>query len=213
MLEAGLPTLLFTFVWLITKNLQLALLLSGASALVLLVVRLVQRSTVQFVVNALFGIGLGWLFVHLAARAGGSADAQALAFFLPGLIWTTVYSVSVAASCLVGWPLMGFMLGGVTGDPTSWHHDRQVVRLCTRLTWILVLPGIIGVALQGPIWLAGWTGALDADTAVLAISTLRYGLGWPLRFLALGAMTWVLARNHTPLEPTTVGLVEEADPA
>ena len=50
----------------------------------LLVVRLVQRSTVQFVVNALVGIGIGWLFVHLSARSGGSADDQALAYFLPG---------------------------------------------------------------------------------------------------------------------------------
>ncbi|MGI9589881.1 MAG: hypothetical protein ACR2P8_00830, partial [Myxococcota bacterium] len=41
---------------------------------VLLAVRLVQRSTVQFVVNALVGIGIGWFFVRLAASRGGSAD-------------------------------------------------------------------------------------------------------------------------------------------
>jgi hypothetical protein len=65
---------------------------------------------------------------------------------------------------------------------------------------VLVLPGIIGVALQGPVWLAGWTGAIAADTAVLVLGVLRFGLGWPLRFAALGVMTWLLARNHPPLE-------------
>ena len=40
----------------------------------------------------------------------------------------------------VGWPLVGFMVGSVTGDPTAWHSDKQVVRLCTKLTWLLVLP-------------------------------------------------------------------------
>lgn len=200
MLEAALPTLLFTFVWLVGKDIQSALAVSVVTALVLLVARLVQRTTVQFVMNALFGIGLGWFFVQLSARSGGSADEQALAFFLPGLIWTTVYSIGVAGSCLAGWPLMGFMLGGVTGEPTAWHQDRQIVRLCSRLTWVLVLPGIVGVALQGPVWLAGWSGMMDADTAVLALGTLRFGLGWPLRLAALATMTWLLARDHTPLE-------------
>lgn len=208
MLEAGLPTLLFTAVWLGFRDVGAAVLVSVVSAVVLLVVRLVQRSTVQFVVNALFGIGLGWFFVQLSARSGGSADEQALAFFLPGLIWTSVYSLGVATSCVTGWPLVGFMLGGVTGEPTAWHDDRQVVRLCTRLTWVLVLPGIVGVALQGPVWLAGWSGMMPVDTAVLALSALRYGLGWPLRFAALAAMTWLLARDHTPLRPEVTAAVD-----
>lgn len=201
MFEAATPTLLFTAIWLPTKDLRLALICSAAVALILLVIRLVQRSTLQFVGNALFGIGLGWLFVYLAARGGGSADEQALAFFLPGLIWSGVYSLGVSLSCLLGWPLVGFMLGSVTGDPLAWREDRQVVVLCTRLTWVLVMPGLVGVLLQGPVWVAGWSGLMSASTAVIALSALRFGLGWPLRFAAFGMATWLLARNHTPLEP------------
>jgi hypothetical protein len=204
MLEAALPTLLFTFVWLGTKDLQLALILSGAAAGLCLVVRIVQRSTMQFALNALFGIGIGWLFVRLAERSGGSADEQALAFFLPGILWSGIYSFVVVLTCLTGWPLIGFMLGGVTGEPTAWHEDKQVVQLCTRLTWVLVLPGLIGVTLQAPVWFAGWSGMIAADTGVLVLGTLRFGLGWPLRFAALAAMTWLLARDHTPLQPVSV---------
>ena len=70
-LEAAVPTIVFTALWLTTRELQLALIVSVASALVLLAARLVQRSSIQFVMNALFGIGIGWVFVTIAARRGG----------------------------------------------------------------------------------------------------------------------------------------------
>jgi hypothetical protein len=200
MVEAAVPTLVFTVLWLTTRELRLALAVSVAAAVVLLAVRLVQRSTVQFVVNALVGIGIGWFFVTLSARNGGSEDDQALAYFLPGILYNTGYTVLLAFTCLIGWPLVGFMVGSVTGDPTAWHSDRQVVRLCTKLTWLLVLPCLLRVAVQGPIWLAGHSGSLDADAAVAALGALKIGLGWPLQLAALGAMLWVLSRNHTPIE-------------
>jgi Protein of unknown function (DUF3159) len=173
---------------------------SLASALVLLVARLVQRSTVQFVMNALVGIGIGWLFVTISASRGGSADDQALAYFLPGILYNSGYTIVMAFTCLIGWPLVGFMVGSVTGDPTAWHADKQIVKLCTRLTWLLVLPCFLRVVVQAPIWLAGHSGAIDADTAVAALGVLKITLGWPLQLAALAAMLWLLSRNHTPVD-------------
>jgi len=164
-------------------------------------VRLVQRSTVQFVVNALFGIGIGWLFVRIAASRGGSEDEQALAYFLPGIIYNSGYTVLLAFTCLIGWPVVGFMVGSVTGDPTAWHADRQVVRLCATLTWLLALPCLIRVLAQGPLWLAGSSGTIDADTAVAVLGVLKIAMGWPLQLAALAAMAWVLGRDRTPLRP------------
>lgn len=200
--EAAVPTLVFTALWLTTRELTLALACSVGVALVLLVVRLVQRSTVQFVVNALVGIGIGWFFVRLAASRGGSEDEQALAYFLPGLLYNGGYTVVMALTCLVGWPLVGFMVGSVTGDVTAWHEDKQVVRLCTTLTWLLAVPCLLRVLVQGPIWLAGWSEAMDVDTAIAALGILKVALGWPLQLAALAAMLWVLGRDRTPVEPT-----------
>jgi hypothetical protein len=177
-----------------------ALAVSVVAALVLLAVRLVQRSTVQFVVNAMVGIGIGWLFVTMSARNGGSSDDQALAYFLPGIIYNTAYSVLLSVTCLIRWPVVGFMVGSVTGDPTAWHRDKQVVRLCTWLTWLLVLPCLLRVAVQGPLWLAGSSGAMDAGTAVAALAVLKIALGWPLQLASLAGMVWLLGRNHTPVE-------------
>lgn len=200
MVEAGIPGILFTILWLSTKDLRTALIVSVAAAAIALVARLVQRSTVQYVLNAFFAIGIGWVFVRIAASSGGSESDQALAFFLPGILVSLGYTVVMAASCLAGWPFVGFMLGSVTGDPTAWHEDRQVVHLCTRLTWLFLLPGAIGVLLQGPVWLLGWSDTIDVDLAVLLLGILRLGLGWPLRIAAWGAMIWLLARDATPIE-------------
>jgi uncharacterized protein DUF3159 len=200
MVEAAVPTLTFTVFWLVTRQLELALGASVAVAAFELGWRLVQRQTVKFCVNALVGIAIGWFFVHLAAGRGGSADDQALAYFLPGLLYNTGYAVAMAVTCLSGWPLVGFMIGSVTGDPTAWHTDRQVVRLCSKLTWLLVLPCAVRAVVQWPIWLGGHSGSLSADTAVAALGLLKLAMGWPLQLAVLAAMSWLLARNHTPLE-------------
>ncbi|WP_435741419.1 DUF3159 domain-containing protein [Nocardioides sp. SYSU DS0663] len=201
MVEAAVPTIMFTVLWLTTSRLTLSLTISVATAVVLLVVRLVQRSTVQFALNALFGIGIGWLFVRMAASRGGSESEQALAYFLPGILYNTGYTVVLALTCLVGWPLVGFMVGSVTGDATAWHDDPQVVRLCTTLTWLLVLPCLLRVVVQAPLWLAGQGGAMDVDTVVAALGILKIALGWPLQLAALAGMAWVLGRNRTPVRP------------
>ena len=98
MLEAAVPTVIFTAVYLPTKDVKLALFVSGGTAAALLALRLLQRTTVQFVMNAIVGIGIGWFFVHLAARGGGNADDQALAYFLPGIIYSLCISSSSAVS-------------------------------------------------------------------------------------------------------------------
>lgn len=201
MFEAAVPTALFTATWLIGRNLQVALIVSVGAAVALLAVRMVQRSSVQFVVNALFGIGIGWLFVRLAASRGGSADDQALAYFLPGILYNSGYTVVLAVTCLIGWPVIGFMVGSVTGDPTAWHEDKQVVRLCTTLTWLLAAPCLLRVLAQGPLWLAGHYDSIDADTAVAVLGVLKIAMGWPLQLAALGAMAWVLGRDRTPMSP------------
>jgi hypothetical protein len=204
MLEAAVPTIAFTALWLTTRELNLALAVSIGAAVLLLVVRVVQRSSVQFVLNALFGIGIGWFFVVIAARRGGDEDEQALAYFLPGILYNSGYFALMAFTCLIGWPLVGFMVGSVTGDPTAWHADKQVVRLCARLTWLLALPCLLRAAVQGPIWLAGNADAIDVDAAIAALGVLKIALGWPLQLAALAAMLWLLGRNRTPVHPAAV---------
>lgn len=199
MLEAAIPTILFTVVFLTTRDLRLAIGLSVAAALTALAVRVAQRSTVQFAVNALFGIGIGALFAMRAASAGGDADRQALGYFEAGLLYNAVYAVVLAVSCLVRWPLVGFMVGSVTGELTAWREDRQLTRLCSRLTWVLAVPCIVRVVVQVPIWFAGVRETIDPAAAVAALGVSKLAMGWPLQLAALAVMAWLLTRNATPL--------------
>jgi hypothetical protein len=200
MVEAAVPTIMFTVAFLSTKDLRLALVLSVSVAVAALAVRLVQRSSVQFCVNALLGIGIGAFFALRAARAGGDANDQALAYFLPGLLYNAGYAVVLSLSALVRWPLVGFLVGSVTGDPTAWRRDPQIVRLCTRLTWVLVAPCVLRVVVQAPIYLAGRSGSMDPEAAVAALGISKLAMGWPLQLASLALMVWLLARNATPVE-------------
>lgn len=205
--EAMVPGLAFTLVWLIGHDLQVAVGASAVVAVAFLVARLVQRQTTQYTVNAIIGVALGWVFVRWAENAGGSESDQALAFFLPGLVISSTFTVLYVGSCLIGWPVVGFALGNATEDPFAWHEDAQVVRLCSRLTYVLAAPGAIGVLLQGPVWLLGWREVIDPDVAVGIITGLRFGLAWVLRLGAASMLVWLLGRNATPLTGA------QADPA
>lgn len=200
MLETAVPTLIFTITFLSTKELRLALTVSVVAAVALLVLRLVQRTSVQFVLNSLVGIGLGALFAYRSARAGGDANDQALAYFLPGIIYNAGYAVVISLTIIARWPIVGFMVGSVTGDATAWRKNPQIVRLCSHLSWLLVIPCVIRVAVQLPIYLSGANGVGSADAAVAALGVSKVVMGWPLQLLALAAMVWLLARNRTPVE-------------
>jgi len=200
MLEAAAPTIAFTVTFLTTKDLRTALVVSVSAAMALLLVRIVQRSTPQFVLNSLVGIGIGALFAWRSAQGGGDAADNALAYFLPGLIYNAGYAVVMTFTIVIGWPIVGFMVGSVAGDPTAWHREPQIVRLCRNLTWMLILPCVIRVAVQLPIYLGG-RAADDAHPYIAALGVSKLVMGWPLQLAALGGMVWLLARNRTPVNP------------
>lgn len=183
-IESAVPTVLFTTSWIVSHDLRLSLIISVAATVALLLVRLVQRSTVQFVVNALVGIGIAAVF---ASRSGEARDV-----FLPGILYNSAYAAVFILSILVGWPLLGFLIGSVTGDPTAWHDDRGLVRLCSQLTWIMALPCVLRVVVQYPLW---------ATDHVALLGTAKIALGWPLQIASFAAMAWLLSRNRTPVDP------------
>jgi len=181
-LEAAVPTIAFTLSWISTEQLRLSLMISIGAAVLLLVVRLIQRSTPQFVLNSLVGIGIG---AFLATRTGEAKDV-----FLPGILYNAAYAAGMLLSIVTRWPVVGFLVGAITGEVTAWRKDPGMVRLCSRLTWLLLAPCALRVAVQLPLYLAD-------QVAILGVS--KVVLGWPLQVAAFAAMVWVLARGRTPI--------------
>ncbi|GAA1545778.1 DUF3159 domain-containing protein [Actinomadura kijaniata] len=186
MAEAAVPTIGFTATFVTTHEVKLSAIVGVAVAAVLVVVRLVQKSSVQFVLNSLFGIAIAAFF---AVQSGKAENA-----FLPGIILNAAYAAGMLLSIVVRWPVVGFIIGSVTGDPTAWRADPGIVKLCSRLTWLLLAPCLLRVAVQYPIWLA------DGDQSAL-LGTAKIIMGWPLQVAALAAMVGLLARGRTPLRP------------
>jgi len=184
MVEGAVPTIAFTVTWITSNDLRLSLVLGAGLAVALLAVRVAQRQTPQFVLNSLVGIGIAAVF---ALRSGEAQDA-----FLPGIIYNAGYAAVLVASVLARWPLVGFLIGSVTGDPTGWRADPGLVRLCSRLTLVLAAPCVLRVAVQYPLWLGG-------EDMVGWLGAAKVGLGWPLQVAVLAAMVWLLSRNSTPL--------------
>jgi hypothetical protein len=160
----------------------LSLYLGGGSALALLIVRLLQRSTPQFVLNSVIGIGLA---AYFALRSGKAEDA-----FLPGMLWTGVASGMMLLSILARWPFIGFLVGAANPeDPLAWRRDPAMVKVCTRLSWLLLLPGVIKLAVQIPLYLSAQVGWLGVS---------KVALGWPAYLGALALAAVVLMRGNTP---------------
>lgn len=181
MIEGAVPTLGFTVTWIASRDLHLSLIISGSLAVALLLARIVQRSNVQFVLNSIVGIAIAAVF---ALRSGRAEDA-----FLPGIIYNGAYAVFLIGSILIRWPLIGFIIGSVTGKPTEWRRDPHLVSLCNRLTWLLAAPCVIRVIVQYPLYRhhdAGWLGVA------------KLAMGWPLQIVALMLMVWVLSRDTRP---------------
>ncbi|MFC8503329.1 DUF3159 domain-containing protein [Pedococcus sp. NPDC057267] len=196
-LETALPTLAFVVAWVARNDLRTAVVSAVAVTVVLAVVRLAQRQSVKFVLQAVVPTVVAAVF---ALRSGRAEDA-----FLPGILWNVVMGVVAVLSVATRWPLVGFMVAAgdpdLAEDPLGWRRDHGLVRVCQRLTLVLVAIFAIRLALMLPLYLAG---------AVAALGVAKIVLGWPLWLGALAVMGVLLVRGHTPqeLEPAPTGVHE-----
>ena len=186
--ETALPTVVFVALWSWRKDVGVAAGAALAVALVLAVVRIVQRSSLSHVAGAVFATAIAAFF---AVRSG-----RAEAAFLPGILTNAGFLAATLVSIATRWPAVGFLVGAgdprAQEDPFAWRRDRGMVRVCSRLTWVLVGTYAVRLAVMVPLYLAAevaWLGAA------------KIALGWPLWVASIALMGWLLLAGHTPLEP------------
>ncbi len=184
MLEAALPFVGFTVAWVLTRALYPSLAVALVVAVVLGLLRVVQKQSVKFVVQAVVPTAIAAL---VASRTGRAEDV-----FLPGILYNGALAVVSLLTMVVRRPLVGFLVGTALGDPTGWLRDRGLVRLSTRLTAVLAVPYLLRFVVQLPLFLAG---------QVVWLGVAKVVLGWPLLLAALFVIGLLLSRGRTPLEP------------
>jgi hypothetical protein len=185
MVEAALPFVGFTAAWVASRALYPSIGVALGIALVLAVVRLVQRSSLKFVAQAVVPTALAAL---IATRTGRAEDV-----FLPGILYNGGLAVVSLLTVAVRRPLIGFVVGAALEDPTGWIRDRGLVRMSSRLTLVLAVPYVLRFVVQLPLFLAG---------QVVWLAVAKVVLGWPLLLAALFVIGLLLSRGRTPIEPT-----------
>lgn len=176
LLESILPGLGFLVVYTITKQVLPSVLAPIVLAVVFIIVRLATRTPVTTAIAGLIGIALS---AGLALFTGNAGDNFVFGFVLNGVIFT-----AAAISLVARRPLIGALVGLLTGDP-EWRHDKAKFRvaLIATILWCIVFGGRLAVEL--PLY---FTGAID----VLAGAKLIMGV--PL-YAVLLWVTWLLVRT------------------
>lgn len=177
MLDSGLPAVLFVVVYLINgRVLQPALFAAIGAGVVILIWRLARRQPLTQVLAGFGGVAIS---AYVSSRTGEARD-----FFLWGLIVNVAYGSAFLISLAVRWPLIGLVVGAITGDPTGWRKDTALRRTFAAATWVWVFVFGGRILVQVPLYLAGWVGALG---------TAKIIMGWPL-FLFGAYVTYRLLR-------------------
>lgn len=176
LVESILPGFGFLLVYTLTRDVLPAVLAPLAVALVFVIVRAATRSMITPALAGLAGIGIS---AALALATGRAEDN-----FVPGLIINAVSVLALLISLAVRWPLIGVVVGLLTGELTEWRADKAKRRVLTVATWLWVGLFSARLLVQGPLYLSGETEGLAATKLLMGV---------PL-YAAVLWVTWLLVR-------------------
>lgn len=178
--EAILPGLVFLVIYTITRELVWALVGSLGLAVAFTLVRLARRSGPTQAIAGLIGVGAS---AALALWTGRAEDNYVLGFYT-----NAAYGAALLISLLVGWPLIGLLVGFLMGDGTAWRTERRKLRAMQFLTLIWLGLFVARLVVQLPFYFAGNVEALGA---------MRLLMGVPLYALVL-VFSWLVVRAVYP---------------
>ena len=176
-LDSGLPALVFLIAFNLAHDLQKAATAAIITALVLAILRLVNKDTLQHVISGLIGV----VFCAFLARKTGSA----VDYYLPGLIINIVYGSVYLIANLIGLPILGLVLGPILGENLHWRKVADRKRAYIRAGWLWVGLFASRLIVQYPLYKSG---------NLTALGTARLVMGYPL-FAAVAWGSWLIIKN------------------
>ena len=161
-IDSGVPTAVFVVAYLVTgQNLGWSVGAAVAAGLLIMIWRLVRREPLQQVLAGFAGV----LVSALVAKWTGRPEA----YFLPGFLQNLAYGLAFLVSIIIGWPLLGVILGYFTGDGTTWRQDKPLRRIYAAASWIWVALFFGRLVVQVPLYLLGAVGALGVVKILMGI--------------------------------------------
>ena len=184
--DASVPSLAFVAVWLggDAAGAGQPVLAGGIAAVVVAAgIALWRRRRGERPRAVAVGLLIAVVAATVALYTGRAQD-----FFLPRIVANAGSLAAWLASIAVRWPLLGVVVGAVTGKPTAWRGDPDLMRGYSRASWIWAAQYAVRLVVLLPLW---------AADQIVALGIAQVVLTWPLVLLCVAA-SWPLLRSALP---------------
>jgi hypothetical protein len=182
LIDSGVPAVVFLIVFNVTKEVNTAIVAALSLSMVLAIVRLIMKDTIQHSVSGVIGV---LICAYFANRSGNATD-----FYIPKLLTNLGYGTVYLIANLVGWPILGLVLGPLLGENLTWRKNPARKKMYIKASWIWVAMFFSRIAVQYPIYKSG---------NVNVLGTVNLAMGYPL-FFAAAYFTWMVIKSHPPVE-------------
>ena len=191
--ESVVPYTVFSIVYGITKDLQPSIVSAIVPVVLLTLWRLIAREALTQVISGAFGVALG---AYLAHRSGNASD-----FFLPSIWKNTGFAAAYLLSMIVRWPIIGVIVGQITGEQLAWRSNPPRMRAYQIATGLWLGMFALRLLVQVPLYLAHQVTLLGTLNGLV--------LGIPLFALTIW-LSWLVLRSvplaaPRKLEPGSTG--------
>ena len=147
LIDSGLPAIVFLVAFNLTKEVRTAIWGALALSLVLAIYRLARKDTIQHSVSGVIGV---LICAYFANRSGNASD-----FYIPKLLTNLGYGTVYLIANLVGWPILGVVLGPLLGENFTWRNNPARKKMYMKASWIWVAMFFSRIAVQYPIYKSG----------------------------------------------------------
>jgi len=182
LIDSGLPAIVFLIAFNVTKDVRTAITSALALSLVLAIFRLARKDTIQHSISGVIGV---LICAYFANRSGNATD-----FYIPKLLTNLGYGTVYLIANLVGWPILGLVLGPLLGENLTWRNNPARKKMYLKASWIWVAMFFSRIAVQYPIYRSG---------NVNLLGTVNLAMGYPL-FFAAAYGTWLVIKSEPPVE-------------
>ena len=182
LIDSGLPAIVFLVAFNVTKDVRTAITSALALSLLLAIFRLARKDTIQHSISGVVGV---LICAYFANRSGNATD-----FYIPKLLTNLGYGSVYLIANLVGWPILGLVLGPLLGENLTWRNNPARKKMYLKASWIWVAMFFSRIAVQYPIYRSG---------NVNLLGTVNLAMGYPL-FFAAAYGTWLVIKSEPPVE-------------
>jgi hypothetical protein len=177
-IQSSMPATVFVSVFALSKSTFAAVVSSLSISIAFVIWQLVTKKPITQALAGLLGIGLS---AYLTLRDGGHpAD-----YFVQGFFTNIAYGLALGVSLLIRWPLIGFLIGLLRGEPLTWRKNKKILRRADLATALFVALFGARLLVQLPLYFAN-------QIEVLGIA--RVAMGVPLYALCIW-LSWLLLRS------------------